>query len=162
MKLRSSQKGAAVVEFAVLFLLLLFFVFGIIEFGFLWVQSHYIANAAREGARVAAKLEDPDGDDLEMVETAIKNYLKGSVVYSNAFVNDCCDPGDNFEVSVISDPITPAGLDPIDAWKVSVTVQSARIWEPILWPLLNLLPGADVGEITQITQSAVFAAQPAN
>ena len=47
---RPSEKGAATVEFAIIFLLLMIIVFGIIEFGFLWLQSFYIANAAREGA----------------------------------------------------------------------------------------------------------------
>jgi Flp pilus assembly protein TadG len=160
MKWKPSQKGAAAVEFAILSLLLLVFVFGIIEFGLLWVQSHYIANAAREGARVAAKLEDPDGDDEATVQTAIQNYLEGSVVYSTAFVSNCCDSGDNVEISVDPETITAAGVDPIDAWRVTVTVQSHEIYEPVLWNLLNLLPGVDLGEITQITQSAVFAAQP--
>lgn len=158
MKSRSSQKGAAVVEFALLALLLLVFVFGIIEFGLLWVQSHYIANAAREGARVASKLEDPTGVELGTVQTAIKNYLEGSVVYSTTFVNNCCVSGNNVEISV--DPETIPAAGGIAGWRVTVTVQSHEIYEPVLWNLLNLLPGADLGEITQLTQSAVFAAQP--
>lgn len=153
MRTGTSQKGAAVVEFALLALLLLVFVFGIIEFGLLWMQSHYIANAAREGARVASKLEDPEGDplDKDKVETAVRDYLKGAIVYSDTFVDT------NAGIDVTPETIDPDGAA-IEAWKVTVTMNTALIWEPVLWPLLDLLPGADVGEIRAISDSATFPA----
>ncbi len=45
------QKGAAMVEFAIILPLLLVFVFGIIEFGLLLYNQQVITNASREGAR---------------------------------------------------------------------------------------------------------------
>ena len=45
------QRGAAAVEFAIVLPLLLVFVFGIIEFGFLLYDKAVITNASREGAR---------------------------------------------------------------------------------------------------------------
>ena len=155
MKIRNSQEGAAVVEFTLLALLLLIFVFGIIEFGFIWLQSHYIANAAREGARVASKLEDPTGDDRSVVEEAIKNYLKGAVVYSDSFVDSNSFDPPNVAISVDPVPVTGNGVT-IEALEVGVTVQTARIWEPVLWDLLNLLPGVNSGDIRQITETALF------
>ena len=153
MRIKNSEKGAAVVEFALLALLLLVFVFGIIEFGFIWMQSNYIANAAREGARVASKLEDPTtGDDLQLVKDAIKNYLRGSVVYSDTKVDECCGEG-NF--IYIETPILETISD-TPAVRINMTVQTADIWEPVLWNLLNLMPGIDLGEIREIRETALF------
>ena len=156
MRIKNSEKGAAVVEFALLSLLLLVFVFGIIEFGFIWLQSHYIANAAREGARVGSKLEDPTtGDDLQTVKDAITAYLKGAVVYSDSFVDSESFDPPNVDISVDPRTITGAGVT-VDALEVGVTVQTARIWEPVLWGMLNLLPGVNLGEIRQITETSLF------
>jgi Flp pilus assembly protein TadG len=47
----ASQKGAALVEFAIVLPILLVLVFGIIEFGFLLYNKAVITNASREGAR---------------------------------------------------------------------------------------------------------------
>ena len=52
-RLEQNEKGAAVVEFAVLLILLLSIVFSIAEYGFIWLQAHYVESSAREGARVA-------------------------------------------------------------------------------------------------------------
>jgi hypothetical protein len=156
MKIRNSEKGAAVVEFTLLALLLLVFVFGIIEFGFIWLQSHYIANAAREGARVASKLEDPtSGDDLLTIQNAIKDYLRGSVLYSDDMINDpgkCCEEG---KFIYLETPILETISD-TPAVRINLTVQTAVIWEPVLWDLLNLMPGIDLGEIRQIRETALF------
>jgi hypothetical protein len=48
------QRGAALVEFAVLVPLLVLLIFGIIEFGWIFGQYNDIRHAAREGARFAA------------------------------------------------------------------------------------------------------------
>lgn len=86
-----SEKGAAVVEFAVILPLLLLIVFGIIEFGFLIYNKAMITNASREGARIgivylldrtATDLALPDGttgtlNDLidQTVDGYLSNYL---------------------------------------------------------------------------------------
>lgn len=163
MKIIRNDIGAAAVEFAVLFLLLLIIVFGIIEFGFLWLQSHYIANAAREGARVAATLEDPrSGDDLDRVENTVKEYLKG--LYPSAKVDGsggCCGNGDFIEVALTDGeaiPVSGPGTS-VSTIKVTVTVQTAEIWKPVLWDLLKLFPGLPEGDIDEITEVAVFATE---
>ena len=46
-----NERGAALVEFAIVLPLLLLLVFGIIEFGFLLYNKAMITNASREGAR---------------------------------------------------------------------------------------------------------------
>jgi len=50
---RRRRRGAAVVEFAVILPLLLLLLFGIIEFGWVFMIRQTLTNAAREGVRVA-------------------------------------------------------------------------------------------------------------
>lgn len=164
MKLRSSQKGAAVVEFALLSLLLLVFVFGIIEFGLLWVQSHYIANAARESARVAAKIKGDNASAILARETAAENaareYLRRFFMYGDKVDNPGSNPG--FLTIAVSEGNLSMASPPTPVPRlvqVTVTAQSGQIWRPILWPLLDLLPGVDVFPddfLTSITQSGDF------
>lgn len=49
------QSGATVVEFAVVVALLLVVLLGIMEFGFIFMQKHFVANAAREGVRIGVR-----------------------------------------------------------------------------------------------------------
>ena len=46
-----SQKGAAMVEFALILIPLIILTFGLIEFGLLMYNQQVLTNAAREGAR---------------------------------------------------------------------------------------------------------------
>jgi Flp pilus assembly protein TadG len=160
MKLRTSQKGAAVVEFALLSLLLLVFVFGIIEFGFLWVQSNYVANAAREGARVAAKIKGTDPTAIaaraDAATEAATEYLERFFMYE-----DRVDVPGFLTFSVTEGNLAMASPPPQQprVVQVTVTAQSDEIWQPVLWPLLNLLPGPNIFPddfLTSITQSADY------
>lgn len=176
------QKGAAVVEFAVLVGLLLVFLAGIIEFGFLWIESNYIASAAREGARVAAKVPGTDAAAITERESAAQNaveeYLKSSFLFKRVlddpnfdakysdFITTTYtrDPDNSNKDKSISVSIDGAATDVYMA-EVTVTVKTEYIWSPILWPLLKaLIPGAnyDSNKLTQLTQSASFVIQEYN
>ena len=48
----ASERGAEVIEFAIVLPLLLLVVFGIVDFGFLFQRYVVLTNAAMEGARV--------------------------------------------------------------------------------------------------------------
>jgi hypothetical protein len=48
-----SERGAELIEFALVLPLLLFIVMGVIDFGFLFQRFEVVTNAAREGARMA-------------------------------------------------------------------------------------------------------------
>ena len=48
-----SARGAELIEFALVFPLLLLVVLGIVDFGFLFQRMEVVTNAAREGARIA-------------------------------------------------------------------------------------------------------------
>lgn len=54
-KKRICYKGTAAVEAAILFPVLLLLTFGIIEYGWLFLNANLITNAARHGARIAIR-----------------------------------------------------------------------------------------------------------
>lgn len=90
-----SQRGATSVEFAVIAGLLLVFLFGIIEYAMLFLQEHYVANAAREAVRIGVRANNysgykgsrlpnvavynPASDRLTIVKDAAADYL--SILY---------------------------------------------------------------------------------
>ena len=68
------DRGAEIVEFALIFPLLLLVMFGIVDFGFLFQRYEVLTNAAREGARVAALPGYAQAD----VEARVRQYLTAS------------------------------------------------------------------------------------
>jgi Flp pilus assembly protein TadG len=66
-----SERGAELIEFALVFPLLLFIILGIVDFGFMFQRMEVVTNAAREGARIAVLpgYDDPD------VEARVEQYL---------------------------------------------------------------------------------------
>jgi Flp pilus assembly protein TadG len=106
----NSQKGAAVVEFAVILPLLLLILFGIVEFGFIFYDQALLTNASREGARRAIVYRTdssnnriiPSGD----VEQAINDYL-----YSGSDLRLVSFGTDNLTASIDTDSGTTT-LDP--------------------------------------------------
>jgi Flp pilus assembly protein TadG len=71
LKKRGGESGAELIEFAVVFPLLLLVVLGIIDFGFLFQRYQVVTNAAREGARVSIL----PGYAAEDVEARVDQYL---------------------------------------------------------------------------------------
>ena len=148
-------------EFAFLCGILLMFLLGIFEFGFLWLQSHYLANAAREGARVAAKKMD-DSARCGAAQTAIIRHLAGSTLFSSDGVSlkagllDSFACNNNFAIS--EDP-------PVSGVRVAVTINADKVWNPVLFRfMVAVLPGADAGglnaysdSLKKLTHSAVYA-----
>jgi Flp pilus assembly protein TadG len=68
------DKGAELIEFALVFPLLLLVTFGIIDFGLLFQRYETVTNAAREGARIAVL---PGYGELD-VEARVNQYLVAS------------------------------------------------------------------------------------
>jgi Flp pilus assembly protein TadG len=66
-----SQRGAELIEFALIFPLLLLVLLGMIDFGFLFQRYEVLTNATREGARLAI-LPGYEADD---VKTRICEFL---------------------------------------------------------------------------------------
>ncbi len=76
-----SRGGQAVVEFAVIGLILATMTFGVMEFGRAYYASIAVTNAARDGARVAMDPSKSDGD-----VTAAANEAAGSVDLSELVI----------------------------------------------------------------------------
>lgn len=68
---RMGESGAELIEFALVFPLLLLVVLGIIDFGFLFQRYEVVTNAAREGARVVVL----PGYGVADVKTRVGQYL---------------------------------------------------------------------------------------
>jgi Flp pilus assembly protein TadG len=161
---RRKERGAAVVEFAILSGLLLIFLFGIIEFGFLWTESGYIANAAREGARVAAKTpDDPAGNRLAVADTAVDNYL-GSLFLFEDKIDNAGFVTTTYTMETMTVASGGSNLD-VPMARITVTVDTSSVWEPVLWPLIEAIfsglpffSAVDYPDdyLTSITQSATF------
>jgi Flp pilus assembly protein TadG len=68
------DKGAELIEFALVFPLLLLVLFGIMDFGLLFQRYETVTNAAREGARIAV-LPDYQLNLNKNVEARVTQYL---------------------------------------------------------------------------------------
>jgi Flp pilus assembly protein TadG len=86
---RASERGAAMIEFALLLPLLVMLVFGIITFGRAYFAKVELASAVREGARAAA-LGKSNGDAVAATVTAGSGLGIGS---GNVQVLASCPPG---------------------------------------------------------------------
>ena len=97
----TSQKGAALVEFALILIPLLILTFGLIEFGLLMYNQQVITNAVREGARYGIVMTDAAYPITQaMIEQKVTNYASTHLVtFSNAGGNfspnadRTCGPG---------------------------------------------------------------------
>ena len=70
-----SERGAELIEFAIVLPLLMFLVAGIVDFGMMFRTFEAVTNAAREGARVAVL----PGYELNVdVESRVNAYLNAS------------------------------------------------------------------------------------
>jgi len=59
-KEKNSERGATMVEFAVIAALVFVLIFGIMETALIFLQEHYVANAAREGLRIGVRANNYD------------------------------------------------------------------------------------------------------
>ena len=75
-KLRKSERGATMVEFAIIALLLFTLIFGIIEFG--WIFNGYVTltSAVREGARQAIVVKDKNENARNEIRQIVKNHAR--------------------------------------------------------------------------------------
>ncbi len=68
---KKKRRGAAIVEFAVVLPLLLALLFGIIDFGWVFMVRQTLTNAAREGVRVAILTTATEADVLARVRAVM-------------------------------------------------------------------------------------------
>lgn len=75
-RIRKNQKGATVVEFAIILPLLLIMIFGILEFSLILYDKAMLTNATREAARATALFQWPGRISLDDIETVVNDYLE--------------------------------------------------------------------------------------
>ena len=100
-----AERGAELIEFALVLPLLLLIVLGIVDFGFMFQRLEVVTNAAREGARLAVL---PGYDQADISKRVCDYVLTGGVPVTG----DCGISGDNPTV-VVSDADIPVD-DPDD------------------------------------------------
>ena len=120
-----SQRGAQLIEFALVLPILLFVLAGILDMGFLFKDYQVVTNAAREGARLAAL----PGFSASQVTTRVNNYLAAGGVQGAATT-----AVDN--VSIVTDTATGRS---INAVRVTVEIPHSYL---ILGPIAQLVCGA--------------------
>ena len=74
-----NQKGAAVVEFALIAVLLFWLLFGIIEFSICLYDKQMITNASREGARYGILADSPK-KTIPEIKQKVKDYARQYLV----------------------------------------------------------------------------------
>ena len=130
----SSQRGAELVEFALVLPVLLVLMAAIVDMGFLFKDWEVVTNAAREGARAAALPGWVESD----VETRVTNYLNAGGL-------------DGSLATTSVDPVTiTVGARTVTAVKVSVSFPHSYL---VLGPLVQM--AAPSGQLVMILGDAV-------
>jgi Flp pilus assembly protein TadG len=92
----SSERGAELIEFALVLPLLLLLSVGMVDFGMLFQRFHVVTNAAREGARVSVL----PGYAVADVEARVNQFLAASGLTETATIDVgavvCLPVGDQF------------------------------------------------------------------
>lgn len=125
-KQANREKGQSLVEFALLLPILVVIVFGIIEFGQLWMTVNILTGAAREGARVAAVT----APDAGQVRNAVQSVLNGANINKASISISGPDAANQVTVTVrIKYTVTAANVVPGLNGTFQLTRSSTMRWE---------------------------------
>jgi hypothetical protein len=131
-----SESGQALVEFIIVFPVLLLLLFGIIEMGAAWRTYQVTTNAAREGARMTVL---PDADEDEIRDAIDERLLRGGLTPASASIEFDCSGGDCFG----------AGRSPGDPAEVRVAYPFQFAF---LGPIMDWMGATDaIGSVTMET-----------
>jgi Flp pilus assembly protein TadG len=121
------QRGAELVEFALVLPLLLIIIMGIIDFGLAFQRYEVITNAAREGARLGSLQASYSVSDIQarVNQYCVAAQLPGGCPSANVAVNQA--------VTI------PVGANTLPAVSVTVTYQHQFAF---LGPILTLINGS--------------------
>jgi Flp pilus assembly protein TadG len=120
------RKGQAIVEFALIITVLSMIVFGVMEWGRLWMTMNALTSAAREGVRVAA-VTSPD---QARVNAAVQNVLNAANLSGVSI--STTGPNDDNEVRVtvqMDYPILTGSVVPGLNGSIHITRTSVMRWE---------------------------------
>jgi Flp pilus assembly protein TadG len=145
---RGGERGAALVEFALVLPMLLVVIFGVVDFGFVFQRYEVITNAAREGARLATL---PGYDSQPLVEARVRAYVQNGLSLSNAAMNTVMPSGAvTLTHADLTVPRVGGGTNTVPTATVQVTYQHDFL---LLGPLLTMINGSWGGTITLTSSS---------
>lgn len=136
---RRSERGAALVEFALVLPLLLVVIAGIVDFGFLFQRYEVVTNAAREGARLAS-LPAYNGQ-TDLIRAHVRNYVQQGLALDNAAMTGVL-PNTAAAVNIANTTLSytvGGGTYQIPAVSVTVTYNHSFL---MLGPVLGLIGGS--------------------
>ena len=120
-----AERGAALVEFALVLPLLMTILMGILDYGYVYYVRLTMTNAAREGARVGATRDDDAAADA--AETAAQTYLASAGITASVAATTPSHGAPAVTVVVTVSPFTPlVGFLPTPA---SMEVSASMRWE---------------------------------
>jgi len=104
------ERGAELIEMALVLPLLLLIIMGIIDFGFMFREMSVVTNAAREGARTGILADYGDAD----IDARVQQYMVASGI------NVSCPSADCVVLKPVIDVTAPSGT--FQARDVRVTI----------------------------------------
>jgi Flp pilus assembly protein TadG len=131
---RRSDRGAALVEFALVLPLLLVVIAGIVDFAFAFQRYEVITNAAREGARMAVL---PVGYTEDEIRLRVREYVRVGLGLPTLAAVDPMMPVANIDVTY-PDLTLGSGTGAITVETALVEVEYQHSWL-ILRPILGLI-----------------------
>ena len=123
---RRSERGAELIEFALILPLLIFIILGLIDFGFMFQRFEVVTNSAREGARIAVL----PGYVAADVNVRVRSYLTNGGVAATT---------SNTTVSVTNVAIAAGAGPALTGKRVQVTYASPYLF---LGPLAGWFVGS--------------------
>lgn len=159
----NNERGATAVEFAIVAALLFVIIIGILEFGFIFLQEHLVANAAREGVRIGVMANNYDSITQDYASSTDPGSSGSCYTLTNRSLRVHCEVRDylqntlyaNREPTVeVRSEILNEGEE-TETKKLIVTVNEDNLFPPLLSAFVKALPGVgDFAAPNAITYTA--------
>ena len=139
---RTSERGAALVEFALALPLLLVVIAGIVDFGFLFQRYEVLTNAAREGARLGSLpgyVTCPSGGGTATapgIDARVRSYVQAGLSLSSAAMASVMPSGAVDITCGTMAVAMPGGTSNVNTIRVRATYTHSFI---LLGPALSLI-----------------------
>jgi Flp pilus assembly protein TadG len=147
---RDSERGSALVEFAIVLPLVLVLIAGVVDFGFLFQRYEVITNAAREGARLAS-LPGYTCATGGVVEARVRAYVQTGLQLINAQMATAMPSGAvTITCPTLAVPITGGGTVNIPTARVQVSYTHSFI---LLGSVMALVGGSWGNSTTLVATS---------
>jgi Flp pilus assembly protein TadG len=147
------ERGAALLELAIVLPLLLVVVAGIVDFGFALQKYEVIANAAREGARLASE----PGYDAAAITARVRGYVKEAMNLDDATLAVVMPAGTSVGVSstTLTMPLVGGGTAALPSTRVDAFYHHQFM---LLSPIMGLIDKS-WGQSITLQASSIMRAQ---